>query len=146
MSRLRNSKVIRAPGAVPDPPAGPQPVPVGSAAELAVWERIVVDGYPMPDLQPCRPGTLVGPELLEDPRFRFWIGHDDAGAPVTATAQFTARGVAGFVNETTAPYLNLFRRFIPPIGAGGMGLDLSPMIELILLFVVRAVVVGLISG
>ena len=49
--------LIRAPGAVPDPPAGPQPVPVGSAAELAVWERIVVDGYPMPDLQPCRAGT-----------------------------------------------------------------------------------------
>jgi hypothetical protein len=95
--------LIRPPGAVPDPPAGPQPVPVGSAAELAVWERIVVDGYPMPDLQPCRPGTLVGPALLEDPRFRFWIGHDDAGAPVTATAQFTARGVAGFALGVTLP-------------------------------------------
>lgn len=56
------------------------------------------------------------------------------------------RGVAGFVAETTGPYLNLFRRFIPPIGAGGMGIDLSPMIALIVLFVVRAVVVGLIAG
>ncbi len=56
------------------------------------------------------------------------------------------RAVAGFVEETTAPYLNVFRRLIPPIGAGGMGLDLSPMIALILLFVVRSIVVGLISG
>lgn len=56
------------------------------------------------------------------------------------------RGVAAFVQETTSPYLNLFRRFIPPIGAGGMGLDLSPMVALILLFVVQSIVVGLISG
>lgn len=56
------------------------------------------------------------------------------------------RGVARFVDETTSPYLNLFRRFVPPIGAGGMGIDLSPMIALILLFVVRSIVVGLIAG
>lgn len=56
------------------------------------------------------------------------------------------RAVTGFVTETTSPYLNLFRRFLPPVGAGGMSLDLSPMIGLILLFVLRAVVVGLING
>lgn len=51
-----------------------------------------------------------------------------------------------FVTETTDPYLNLFRRFIPPLGGGGFALDLSPMIGLILLFVLRAVVVGLIEA
>jgi len=56
------------------------------------------------------------------------------------------RAVSGFITETTSPYLNLLRRFLPPIGAGGMSLDLSPMIGLILLFILRAVVVGLISG
>jgi hypothetical protein len=95
--------LVRPPGPVPDPPAGPAPVRVHSAAELAVWERIAVDGYPMPDLQPFRPGALAGPALLDDPRFRFWIGHDDAGAPVTATAQFVARGVAGFALGVTLP-------------------------------------------
>ncbi len=56
------------------------------------------------------------------------------------------RAVAGFIEETTSPYLNAFRRFLPPIGAGGMALDLSPMIGLILLFVMQAIVVGLIRG
>lgn len=58
----------------------------------------------------------------------------------------TLRAVTGFVEETTEPYLGLFRRVLPPIGGGGMGLDLSPMVGLIVLFVARAVVVGLIEG
>jgi YggT family protein len=56
------------------------------------------------------------------------------------------RAVTGFVEETTTPYLNLFRRFVPPVGGGGMAIDLSPMIGLILLFVARSIVVGLIEG
>ncbi|HET6830344.1 MAG TPA: YggT family protein [Solirubrobacterales bacterium] len=56
------------------------------------------------------------------------------------------RAVTGFIEETTTPYLNLFRRFLPPIGGGGMAIDLSPMIGLILLFVARSIVVGLIEG
>jgi YggT family protein len=51
-----------------------------------------------------------------------------------------------FVSEVTDPYLNFFRRFLPPIGGGGFALDLSPMIGLIVLFVARALVVGLIEG
>ena len=95
--------LVRPPGTVAAAPSGPLPTPVRSAAELAVWERIVVDGYPMAELQPFRPGTLLGPDLLDDPRFRFWLGHDEAGAPVTATAQFVARGVAGFALGVTLP-------------------------------------------
>jgi YggT family protein len=56
------------------------------------------------------------------------------------------RAVLDFVVETTDPYLNLFRRIIPPIGGGGFGLDLSPMIGIIVLFVLRGLVVALISG
>jgi len=56
------------------------------------------------------------------------------------------RATLDFIKETTDPYLNLFRRFLPPIGGGGLALDLSPMIGVILLFVARAVVVGLIKG
>lgn len=58
----------------------------------------------------------------------------------------TLRWVLDFVTETTDPYLNLFRRIIPPIGGGGFGLDLSPMIGLVVLFILRSVVVGLIAG
>lgn len=56
------------------------------------------------------------------------------------------RAVLDFVKETTDPYLNLFRRILPPIGGGGFALDLSPIIGVILLFVLQAVVVGLIEG
>lgn len=56
------------------------------------------------------------------------------------------RAVVDFVAETTNPYLNLFRRLIPPLGGGGFALDLSPMIGIVVLFVVRAIVVGLIEG
>jgi YggT family protein len=56
------------------------------------------------------------------------------------------RSVVDFITETTDPYLNFFRRFLPPIGGGGFALDLSPMIGLIVLFVVQALVVGLIRG
>ena len=57
------------------------------------------------------------------------------------------RAVLDFAQEVTDPYLNFFRRLIPPIGGGGgFGLDLSPMIGLLLLFVAQKVVVNLIAG
>jgi YggT family protein len=58
----------------------------------------------------------------------------------------TLRAVLDFITETTDPYLNLFRRIIPPIGGGGFGLDLSPMIGLIVLFILRGIAVSLIAG
>ena len=57
------------------------------------------------------------------------------------------RAVLAFVTETTNPYLNLFRRVIPPLGGGGgFALDLSPMIGVIVLFIVRGLLVTLIAG
>lgn len=55
------------------------------------------------------------------------------------------RGFLDFVTETTNPYLNLFRRILPPVGGGGFALDLSPIIGVILLFVLQGLVVGLIQ-
>jgi YggT family protein len=52
----------------------------------------------------------------------------------------------GFIHEVTDPYLNVFRRFIPPIGGGGFALDLSPILAIIVLFLVEGLVVGLIRG
>lgn len=51
-----------------------------------------------------------------------------------------------FVHEVTDPYLNFFRRFLPPVGGGGFALDLSPMIGLFVLFIAQAILVGLIRG
>lgn len=46
------------------------------------------------------------------------------------------------VREVTDIYLDIFRRFIPPIG----GLDFSPIIALIVLQVVQVVVVNLVAS
>jgi len=57
------------------------------------------------------------------------------------------RAVLDFVTETTNPYLNVFRRLIPPLGGGGgFAIDLSPMIGIVVLFVLRGIVVALIRG
>lgn len=56
------------------------------------------------------------------------------------------RAVLDFVHQTTNPYLNIFRRVLPPIGGGGFALDLSPIIGIILLFILQGIVVGLIAG
>jgi YggT family protein len=55
------------------------------------------------------------------------------------------RATLDFITETTDPYLSLFRRILPPIG-GGFGLDLSPMIGIIVLFILRGLAVALIAG
>jgi YggT family protein len=52
------------------------------------------------------------------------------------------RAVVTFIEETTNPYLNLFRRVLPPIGP----LDLSPILAIVVLLIGQAVVVGLIRG
>lgn len=50
--------------------------------------------------------------------------------------------VLGFLRDVCEPYLRIFRRLIP-----GMGMiDLSPIIALIVLGVLRTIVVNLISG
>ena len=50
--------------------------------------------------------------------------------------------VLDFLRQVCEPYLRFFRRFIPPLGP----LDLSPMVAIIVLYVVGGIVVGLIRG
>jgi YggT family protein len=51
-----------------------------------------------------------------------------------------------FVTEVTDPWLNLFRRFIPPVRMGPAALDLTPMIAVFVLVVLGRVVTSLIAG
>jgi uncharacterized protein YggT (Ycf19 family) len=50
--------------------------------------------------------------------------------------------VLGFLRDICEPFLGLFRRFLPPIG----GLDLSPMVALLVLLVGRSLIVNAIAG
>ena len=58
----------------------------------------------------------------------------------------TLRAVVDFVHQVTDPYLNIFRRILPPLGGGGFALDLSPILGIILLFIAQGIIVGLIAG
>jgi YggT family protein len=57
----------------------------------------------------------------------------------------TLSAVINFIHEVTDPYLNLFRRILPPVGGGGFALDLSPIIAIFVLFIIRAIVVSAID-
>jgi YggT family protein len=50
--------------------------------------------------------------------------------------------IMNFLRDVCEPYLRIFRRFIPPIGM----FDLTPMIAIILLYVVETIVVNAIRG
>jgi YggT family protein len=57
----------------------------------------------------------------------------------------TLRTVVDFIHQVTDPYLNLFRRVLPPLGGRGMAIDISPIIAVIVLLIAQAVIVGLID-
>ncbi len=47
-----------------------------------------------------------------------------------------------FLDQTVSPYLNLFRRFIPPIGM----FDISPIVAIFVLQIVSRIVVSALRG
>jgi YggT family protein len=49
------------------------------------------------------------------------------------------RTILDLINAVTDPVLRPLRALMPPIRAGGMGLDLSPLIAFVILFVLRSV-------
>lgn len=45
-----------------------------------------------------------------------------------------------FLYDVVDPYLRLFRRFLPALRLGGAGLDLSPIIAIIVLYILNTVI------
>lgn len=76
----------------PAPPPGLDVVEVASTAELADYERVIVEGYPLEALLPWQPGCLVQESALEIPGWRFWVGRID-GEPVAASAAIAVGGL-----------------------------------------------------
>jgi YggT family protein len=48
--------------------------------------------------------------------------------------------VIGFLRDVVEPYLRVFRRFLPSMGA----FDLSPLVGIIVLYILRTIIVSLI--
>jgi YggT family protein len=55
-------------------------------------------------------------------------------------------GFLKFVSDVTDPYLNLFRRILPPVRLGPGALDLSPIVATFVLIIVSTLVTNLIRG
>jgi len=51
-----------------------------------------------------------------------------------------------FVTDVTDPYLNLFRRILPPVRMGPGALDLSPIVATFVLIIVSSLLADLIRG
>jgi len=91
-------------------PGGPLPAPspdlrvsrVRTAQDLRAWEQVAVDGYPFDELQPLRPGGLIDPAILADPRWSFWVGYED-DRPVTIGGLFVSSGFAYLGLGVTVP-------------------------------------------
>jgi len=56
------------------------------------------------------------------------------------------RTLLDFITETTDPYLNFFRRFLPPLGGSTFAMDLSPIIGILLLLLAQKVAVTVVAG
>jgi YggT family protein len=55
-------------------------------------------------------------------------------------------GFLKFVSDVTDPYLNIFRRILPPVRLGPGALDLSPIVGTFVLILLSGFVANLIRG
>lgn len=76
---------------------------VDDTAGLADWERVAVEGYPLPEVAGQPVGSLAHPSLLGDQRCAFWVGYDQ-GRAVSLGTSFTARGITSFAFGVTLPH------------------------------------------
>ena len=53
------------------------------------------------------------------------------------------RDIYEALNRLTEPFVGIFRRFIPMVGVGGMGIDISPMIAILVLDLIKRVLLRL---
>jgi len=51
--------------------------------------------------------------------------------------------IRSFTYDATEPFLNLFRKVIPMVNLGGMGLDLTPIIALIVLGIIQRIIISI---
>ncbi|WP_433168444.1 GNAT family N-acetyltransferase [Kribbella sp. CA-247076] len=74
---------------------------VTDEAGLADAERVIIEGYPLPELQPVEPGILYHATLLDSPS-TVWVGYDGDVPLATAIAHHAA-GVTVVENVAVMP-------------------------------------------
>jgi hypothetical protein len=69
------------------------------ATALGDYERVLIEGYPVPELQPIQAGSAYDARVLGGP-FRAWVGYLD-GRAVTGAVSHTSAGVVGIYAVAT---------------------------------------------
>lgn len=85
----------------PDPP-GLRIEAVDSEASLRAFEIAIVRGFGSTDPEPVEPGAVFGPTILDDERFRLWVGWEGE-RPVCAAATFVEAGINDVTLVGTVP-------------------------------------------
>jgi GNAT superfamily N-acetyltransferase len=88
-------------GSAPVRPADLVVEEVRDGAKLEVYERVFVEGYPVPELQPYKPGGMFDEHLLGGIA-RVWVASVD-GRPVAGSMAINSRGVVAVEMVATLP-------------------------------------------
>lgn len=81
-------------GQLPPDRAGFTIEPVREVRQVETFERVLVDGYPMPELQSDEAEALFTEAVLDDERFGAWIGYE-GDDPVAVGAAFVENWLVG---------------------------------------------------
>ncbi|MGI9621601.1 MAG: hypothetical protein ACR2PK_02095 [Acidimicrobiales bacterium] len=73
---------------------------VESADGLADWDRVAIEGFPLPEAEAS--SRLADPKLLNDPRLKFWVGYEN-GVAVSLGTVFVEDDLASFTLGVTRP-------------------------------------------
>lgn len=75
---------------------------VGDKAGLDDFERTLVEAYPIPEVEPWRPGVMMGEGVLDDPRWQIYVGYV-ADEPVGTSAAFVTDHAVDVTLVSTRP-------------------------------------------
>jgi GNAT superfamily N-acetyltransferase len=86
--------MLRPAGGVAPRGNGAAVVVVADQEALVQAERVIVDGFPRPALQPYRPGRMLPPQVLTTPGWRIWLAFR-GGKPAAACCTYDDRAALG---------------------------------------------------
>lgn len=93
--------MLRLPGDLDAPSTDLEIRRIDSVAGLADAERVLVEGYPLPELQPFSAGTLYSPAFLDGPSAVF-VGYD-GDEPLATSVGHSAAGLTVVENVAVLP-------------------------------------------
>lgn len=93
--------MVRLPAEIPPAPPELRIVEVADATTLADFEAVFINGYPLPELQPVRVGSLYDTRVLGD-RLRLWVGYFGDQA-VSVAGAYVGDDLTGVYGVATLP-------------------------------------------